>query len=104
MSTQIETMEYILQYLHPRSAFTTRRMFGEYALYANGRVVGFVCDDTLYVKITPQSSPMLDAICEQGQPYPGAKQYYIIDESQIQNLTNLSGILIDIAEHLPVKN
>lgn len=29
-----------------------RRMFGEYALYASGKVVGLICDNVLLIKIT----------------------------------------------------
>ncbi len=29
-----------------------RKMFGEYALYVDGKVVALVCDDHLFVKLT----------------------------------------------------
>ena len=32
-----------------------RAMFGEYALYADGKVVALVCGDLFYVKILPAS-------------------------------------------------
>ena len=36
----------------------SRAMFGEYALYADGKVVALVCDDLLYVKILPASAAL----------------------------------------------
>ena len=104
MSTQLETMQYILEYLHPRSVFTARRMFGEYALYANGKVVGFVCDDTLYVKITPESTQQLDDTCEQRAPYIGAKLHYIVDESGLQAVSGISRLLVGMARAMSKKN
>jgi DNA transformation protein len=45
MSTQRDTVQFILDTLHEEARFSARPMFGEYALYADGKVVGFVCDD-----------------------------------------------------------
>ena len=42
MSTQKETIAFILQILGSEH-FTARAMFGEYALYADGKVVALVC-------------------------------------------------------------
>lgn len=95
MATQRETAEYILEQLgSPR--FTTRAMFGEYALYADGQVVALICDDLLYVKILPESAALATA-CEQGEPYPGAKLHYVVDESQLSELEDLPDILYAIA-------
>ena len=102
MSTQPESVEFILEHLYPRSVFSTRAMFGEYALYAEGKVVGLICDDMLYVKITNESKE-LEEICEKHPPYKGASLYYLVEESQLPQLKNLSDILLDIAEGLPEK-
>jgi TfoX/Sxy family transcriptional regulator of competence genes len=77
-------------------------MFGEYALYADGKVVALVCDDLLYVKILP-ASQTLERVCEKGEPYPGAKQHYLVEEGQLSTLENLPAILAAIAESLPEK-
>ena len=77
-------------------------MFGEYALYAADKVVALICDDRLYVKIVPASNE-LEALCEKGPPYPGAKPHYIIDEGQLSSIHNLALILSAIAHDLPAK-
>ncbi len=77
-------------------------MFGEYALYADGRVVALVCDDHLYVKILPASKD-LEAVCEKGEPYPGAKLHYIVEEEQLSQLEQFPNILFEIAASLPIK-
>ncbi|MBE0545445.1 MAG: TfoX/Sxy family protein [Verrucomicrobia bacterium] len=74
MATQKETIEFILNKLRDRGRFSARAMFGEYALYAEGKVVALVCDDLLYVKIVP-ASQALEKLCEKGEPYPGAKPH-----------------------------
>ena len=102
MATQKETIEFILEKLRNRKRFSTRAMFGEYALYADGKVVALVCDDQMYVKILPASA-QLENICEKGAPYPGAKQHYIVDEAQLSIVEELPEILCAISESLPEK-
>lgn len=102
MSTQSDTIDFILAKLGDYDRFTTRKMFGEYALYADGKVVALVCDDQLYIKIVPASSALAD-ICEQDAPYPGAKPYYLLEEHQLSAIKNLSEILVEIAKALPEK-
>jgi DNA transformation protein len=101
MATQPETVEFILEKLRHKK-FTTRAMFGEYALYADGKVVALICDDTLYVKILPASKE-LEKICEKGEPYPSAKPYYVVEEEQLSKLEQLPAILLAIAKSLPAK-
>jgi DNA transformation protein len=102
MSTQKETVEFILEKLGSPEHFSTRAMFGEYALYANGKTVGLICDDQLYVKIVPASID-LEQECEKGEPYPGAKEWYIVDEGLLSRYGHLSELLIAIADSLPLK-
>lgn len=101
MSTQRETIEFILEKLKDPKRFSARAMFGEYALYADGKVVALVCDDQLYVKIVPASAA-LEPVCEKGEPYPGAKPHYVVDESELSRLAELPDILFGIAAALPV--
>jgi len=79
MSTQKETVEFILEKLGEPGRFSVRAMFGEYALYADGKVVGLVCNDQLYVKILPKSKELED-ICDKDEAYPGSKLFYVVEE------------------------
>ncbi len=102
MATQRATVDFLLKKLGDPAVFSVRAMFGEYALYADGKVVALICDDLLYVKILPQSDELADA-CERGSPYPGAKPHYIVTEDQLSGLTRLGVILRGVARALPVK-
>jgi TfoX/Sxy family transcriptional regulator of competence genes len=102
MSTQKETVAFILERLGDYDRFSTRAMFGEYALYADGKVVALICNDQLYVKILPESVSLADR-CEQDAPYPGAKPYYLVEESQLGQIEDLPDILLAIALSLPKK-
>ena len=102
MSTQKETIEFILDSLGGSKRFSARAMFGEYALYAGGKVVALVCDDQLYVKILPASAE-LEKLCEKDAPYPGAKPHYVVEESQLRDLEELPETLYRIAKSLPAR-
>ncbi len=102
MATQAETIEFILDKLGSRRRFTARAMFGEYALYADGKTVALVCDDRLYVKIVPASVALKD-LCETDSPYPGAKPHYLVTEDQLSTLQELPDILCAVAASLPAK-
>lgn len=102
MSTQKETIEFILEKLRYPARFSTRAMFGEYALYADGKVVALVCDDQFFVKILPASEE-LEELCEKGEPYPGAKPHYVVEEEQLSQLEQLPATLFAIADSLPEK-
>jgi DNA transformation protein len=102
MATHKETVEFILGKLRHPKRFSARAMFGEYALYADGKVVALICDDLLYVKILPASNE-LEGQCEQGHPYPGAKPHYIVEEGQLFTVQNLPDILFAVAQSSPEK-
>jgi alkylated DNA nucleotide flippase Atl1/TfoX/Sxy family transcriptional regulator of competence genes len=97
MSTQKETVAYMLQKLSPAKSFSTRAMFGEYALYADGIVVALICNDQLYVKDIPESQELAD-YCDMDSPYPGAKEHYLIEEHHYEQIENIGQILLDIAK------
>lgn len=78
MSTRADTVAYLcdLAGLGPR--LTSRRMFGEYALYVDAKVVALVCDDQLFVKPTEAARALLTQV-QEGQPFPGAKAWWLLD-------------------------
>ena len=87
MSTSKDFAEYVLNKLKNPPIFMVKSMFGEYALYAKSKVVGFICDNTVYIKILPQSID-LEKECEKDAPYPGAKLYYVGTEEQLDRIPN----------------
>lgn len=74
MATKLETVEYICDQAALGRRLGFRKMFGEYALYLDEKVVALVCDDQLYLKDTPEGRACLDTVAL-GAPYPGAKPH-----------------------------
>jgi TfoX/Sxy family transcriptional regulator of competence genes len=68
----------LLAALAPAGPPLVRKMFGEHALYLNGKVVALACDDALFVKDHPAARTHLpDAAL--APPYPGAKAHLLAD-------------------------
>lgn len=76
-------------------------MFGEFALYADGKPVAFICDDQLFVKILPESA-VLEGRCERAPAYPGSKDYYLVPEEMITGDRKLPELLLRVAEVVPM--
>lgn len=78
MATAAATIAHILDTLVPLP-LTSRKMFGEYALYLDGRTVAFVCDDTLFIKPVAAARALLPE-AEMAPAYPGSKDYIVGSE------------------------
>lgn len=100
MASSKDTPAFIIGQLGLPDRFSVRAMFGEFALYADGKPVAFICDDQLFVKILPESAA-LDGRCERAPAYPGSKDYYLVPEALISGDRALPGILLRIGAALP---
>ena len=73
MASDPKTVEFILDQLGSAGAdVTAKKMFGEYGLYLDGKMVAMVCDDQLFVKGTDAGRAFTGPI-EQAPPYQQAK-------------------------------
>lgn len=54
-------------------------MFGEYALYLDGKVLVLICDNSVFLKPLPANAALATGL-PQGSPYPGAKAHWVLDE------------------------
>ena len=102
MSTKQETVDYILDQLAMVSDVSARKMFGEYALYCDGKVVALVCNDTLYIKITKEGKEYVGKYYEEGYAYQGAKVSMMIDGDRIEDGEWLTELVQITALHLPI--
>ena len=99
MATRIDTVEFICDQAGLGKRLTFRKMFGEYALYLDGKVVALICDDQLYLKPTPEGLKTLGSVSE-APPYPGAKNHYLLS-SVLDDPDRLSMALQVTARALP---
>ncbi len=80
MPTSPATIAHILDTLADLPGLRAAKMFGEYGLYLENKVVGLICDDQLFIKPTASALPLLPGI-PMGPPYPGAKPQMMMNET-----------------------
>ncbi|WP_028974812.1 TfoX/Sxy family protein [Spirochaeta cellobiosiphila] len=100
MASDIDYMSYIAEQVKEAGQITYRKMFGEYALYCDRKVVALVCDNQLFVKPTNAGRQFI------GEPqehpaYKGAKPSFLI-EDRIDDKEWLTELIYLTAKELPL--
>lgn len=78
MASNLSFLEYVLDQASGAGKMTYKKMFGEYGIYCNGKIVGVICDNVFYVKKT-QAGTVVCSKLEEGFPYKGAKPHFVCD-------------------------
>ena len=78
MASSLDFVEFVCEQIRDTGEIRFRKMFGEYMVYVDDKPVLLVCDDTVFVKILPETTKLMQD-CEKGFPYEGAKEHYILD-------------------------
>jgi TfoX/Sxy family transcriptional regulator of competence genes len=100
VASDIRFVEYVCEQIRGAGRVSHRRMFGEFAVYCDGKVVALVCDNQFFLKPTAAGKALLERVKE-APPYPGAKPYYLID-SQLDDAEAAAAIVRVTAEALPM--
>lgn len=101
MATKQSTVDFIVDQLSSLENIRTRKMFGEYALYYEGKVVALICDDELFVKITEAGKSFVGEDYREGLAYSGAKPSMLINGDLIEDRRWLAQLIIITYENLP---
>ena len=99
MASDLDFVEFVVDQIENAGVIAYRKMFGEYALYCDGKVVALVCDDKLFLKPTKAGKTFINDVIE-APPYPGAKLYFLI-EDKIEDREWISSLIRLTAKELP---
>lgn len=99
MDTEINFVEFIVDQIQDAGEVSFKKMFGEYALYCDEKVVALICEERLFVKPTEAGRTFIEEIVE-APPYPGAKKYFLIEDN-IENREWMSELIRLTAAELP---
>jgi len=99
MGSNIEFVEFVVEQIENAGEITYKKMFGEYALYSDGKIMALICNDQLFIKPTSAGKNYITNLIE-SPPYPGAKPYFLIEE-QLENRDWISNLIRITAEELP---
>lgn len=100
MATERTTVDAIVLAATGAGDIAARAMFGEYALYCDGKLAALICNSQLYVKPTAAGQAIAGEV-EMAPPYPGAKPSMLIPSARWQDGAWLSGLIRATAAALP---
>jgi TfoX/Sxy family transcriptional regulator of competence genes len=100
MASDKSFVEFVVDQMETAGAVSYRKMFGEYAVYCDGKLVALICDNQLFVKPTESGRAYIGNVVE-APPYPGAKLYFQIEDA-FENQDWISALIKLTAQELPV--
>ena len=99
MSSDKSFMDFVIDQIENAGTITYKKMFGEYVLYSDGKVVALVCDNRLFIKQTEGGRKFIgDVVLD--PPYPGAKLHFLI-EDQFEDRDWISHLIKITEDELP---
>lgn len=78
MASSLDFVEYVCEQISGAGEIAYKKMFGEYGIYCNGKIIGVICDNQFFVKKT-KAGALICPDCEKASPYTGAKAHFVID-------------------------
>jgi len=101
VATKQATIDFLFDQLRQLKGLRARKMFGEYAIYYQDKVVALVCDEELFVKITEPGSKFAGQRGEAKSPFPGAKKWMHISADYLEDTDFASELMRITADALP---
>ena len=80
MSSDPGFVEYVVEQIGLGGELVHKRLFGEWGLWLDGKIVALVCDDQLLLKPTPAGRALLGGDPPGVEPYPEAKPWFLVDD------------------------
>ena len=62
MASNTDFVQYIADQCSGAGDIVTKKMFGDYAIYCDGKIFGLICDDCFFVKPTAAGSGMRNSV------------------------------------------
>lgn len=85
MASNLDFVEYVCEQIGGAGEISYRKMFGDYGVYCNGKIIGLICDNQFFVKKTKAGAAVYPD-CEEGAPYEGAKAHFVIENVEDYDL------------------
>jgi DNA transformation protein and related proteins len=77
MSSDPEFVKFVCEQLRGAGDISSRRMFGEAAVYLQEKVIGLVCDNQFFIKATEPGRAKIGTPTEV-PPFPGASNWFLM--------------------------
>ena len=92
-------LDFVVDQIENAGQITYKKMFGEYAIYSDGKIFALVCDNKLFIKPTEAGRVFIRDVVE-APPYPGAKLSFLI-EDKLEDRDWISNLVRITVKELP---
>jgi len=99
MASEQNFVDFVIEQIRNAGEVTAKKMFGEYGIYADGKLFGLICDNKLFIKPTISGREFIGNVIE-APPYEGAKPSFLI-EDEIEDSDWLSELVRISLKELP---
>jgi len=99
MASEQNFVDFVIEQIRNAGEVTAKKMFGEYGLYADGKLFGLICDNKFFIKPTISGREFIGNVIE-APPYEGAKSSFLIEE-EIEDSDWLSELVRISLNELP---
>lgn len=100
MASDQSIVDFIVEQM-AAAKISSKKMFGEHALYRDGKVVALICDDQLFVKPTKAGEKFIKKPI-MAPAYPGAKPSFLISGDKWDDQEWLCELIKITASELPM--
>ncbi len=99
MASDKDFVDFVIGQIENAGFIDYKKMFGEYAVYSDGKVVALICDNRLFIKPTEGGRKFIGDVVE-APAYPGAKNSFLIGDG-IEDRDWFSELVRITARELP---
>lgn len=99
MASEQKFVDFVVEQIQKVGPISTKKMFGEYGIYADDKIFGLICDNKLFVKWTKVGRDFIGNPVEM-PAYKGAKPSFLIEE-KIEDKDWLSELVRITLKELP---
>jgi TfoX/Sxy family transcriptional regulator of competence genes len=100
MASDQSFVDFVVEQITGAGHIESKKMFGEYAVYCNSKVVALICDNQLFIKPTVSGRTFIGNVIE-APPYHGAKPSFLIEEG-LDDSEWLTKLIKITADELPI--
>lgn len=81
MASTKDFLDFVIDQIRDKDLIRFKKMFGEYTLYYDEKVVALICDNELYIKNTEEGKKLAEEkYLEFASPFPGAKKWILVGD------------------------
>lgn len=99
MASDQNFVDFVTEQIQSKGIISTKKMFGEYGIYCDGKMFGVICDNKLFIKPTNKGREFIGDPTEL-PAYEGAKPSFLI-EDKIEDSEWLSTLVKITVDNLP---